>query len=563
MHLNGKISKLLQYADDTLLTLNGTKEDLQCALNILDDFEKMSNLKINITKTQVIWIGKNRACKKKLMPEHKLNWISEGYSRYLGIDFSVNLLEMVDHNYCEKIKEIKRQIISWSKRTLTVLGRITVVKSLLVPKLNYLLLSLPEPNSHIMVDINRSFYSFIWGNKPDKISREQMCQLYSEGGVKMINIFIHAKSLKISWIRRFLSDSQVENYTFHMFHSFLPQNYSFHLYMGSLYYKKMAEFTLNPFWKEVLLAWSDLVELFIDNIACQPLWNNPRIKMNDKVMYLRSWSVKGIRFVNDILEVDGSFLSYFDFQHRFGIQTNFLQYYGLCNAIRSGFKKSTHVHVIPKAVEPIIPEALNLIVKTKSGCSHIYRSFLKFKAKECKSLSKWKKFLDIQDEQWGSYCLIPFQSIDTNMRWFQIKILNRILYMRDALFKFGVVTDKKCTFCNISEETIIHVFCYCPYSNIIWSKFEYWVLHNTGEKVILTNQNKLFGFCGFNNSALNCILMVIRQEIFKAKLQNQLPSFDRIISAVKCYYEMEKYIYQTNLKEKKLLKKWFLFRKCF
>ena len=55
------------------------------------------------------------------MPEHKLNWVSEGYSRYLGIDFSVNLVEMVDHNYTEKIKDIKRQIISWSKRTLPVL----------------------------------------------------------------------------------------------------------------------------------------------------------------------------------------------------------------------------------------------------------------------------------------------------------------------------------------------------------------------------------------------------------------------------------------------------------
>ena len=227
LHLQGKNSKLLQYADDTILTLNGTKEDLQSSLKILGDFEEMSNLKINITKTHVIWIGKNRACKKQLMPEHKLNWVSEGYSRYLGIDFSVNLVEMVNHNYTEKIKDIKRQIISWSKRTLTVLGRITVVKSLLVPKLNYLLLSLPEPNSQIMKDINRSLYAFIWGNKPDKINKEQMCQLYNKGGVKMIDIYIHAKSLKISWIRRFVTNSQIESFTFHMFNSFLPQTYFF------------------------------------------------------------------------------------------------------------------------------------------------------------------------------------------------------------------------------------------------------------------------------------------------------------------------------------------------
>ena len=40
LHLNGKKVKLLQYADDTLLTLDGTKQDLQNALKILDELKK-------------------------------------------------------------------------------------------------------------------------------------------------------------------------------------------------------------------------------------------------------------------------------------------------------------------------------------------------------------------------------------------------------------------------------------------------------------------------------------------------------------------------------------------
>ena len=57
--------------------------------------------------------------------------------------------------------------------------------------------------------------------------------------------------------------------------------------------------------------------------------------------------------------------------------------------------------------------------------------------------------------------------------------------------------------------------------------------------------------------------MVIRPEIFSAKVRNQLPSFDIILSAVKHYYEMERYIYQTHLRENKLKKKCFHFRKYF
>ena len=54
--------------------------------------------------------------------------------------------------------------------------------------------------------------------------------------------------------------------------------------------------------------------------------------------------------------------------------------YGLCNAIRSGFKMTTHV-APSKALEPIIPEAVQLVVKTNVGCSHIYQSLLKNKVK--------------------------------------------------------------------------------------------------------------------------------------------------------------------------------------
>ena len=105
---------------------------------------------------------------------------------------------MVDHNYCEKFNEIKCQMTTWLKRTLTPLGRATIVKSLLIPKINYLLLSLPLPNIQIMKDINRCFFEFIWNCKPDEISRKQLCQLYTDGGIKMTDIFIHAKSLKIN-----------------------------------------------------------------------------------------------------------------------------------------------------------------------------------------------------------------------------------------------------------------------------------------------------------------------------------------------------------------------------
>ena len=129
--------------------------------------------------------------------------------------------------------------------------------------------------------------------------------------------------------------------------------------------------------------------------------------------------------------------------------------------------------------------------------------------------------------------------------------------------RFNLVTDKTCTFCNNSEETIMHIFCYCPFVNTVWSKLEQWVLNKANIKIKLTNQNKLFGLIGNQNKAFNCILIIVRKEIFTAKCSNQLPLFEKICSAIKKYYEMEKYIARTNLKENLFEKKWVLLQKCF
>ena len=212
----------------------------------------------------------------------------------------------------------------------------------------------------------------------------------------------------------------------------------------------------------------------------------------------------------------------------------------------------------------IIPEALLLILKRKKGCSHIYNVLVKSKVRECNSLIKWKQCVEIEDKTWYSYCMIPVQStMDISMRWFQYKILNRILYMKNSLLRFNLVTDKICTFCNNSEETIMHIFCNCPFVNMIWSKFEEWVFNKANIKIKLTNQNKLFGLIGSQNKALNCILIILRKEVFTAKCKNQVPSFEKIFSSVKNYYDMEKYIARTSLKENLFKKKWLHLKKCF
>ena len=48
----------------------------------------------------------------------------------------------------------------------------------------------------------------------------------------------------------------------------------------------------------------------------------------------------------------------------------------------------------------------------------------------------------------------PYVTIDTNLRIFQYKILNSILYLNEKLFKFKIVYSRLCSFCNSENETL-------------------------------------------------------------------------------------------------------------
>ena len=154
---------------------------------------------------------------------------------------------------------------------------------------------------------------------------------------------------------------------------------------------------------------------------------------------------------------------------------------------------------------------------------------LSFRSKS-KIFLKWKCIFDLNDKSWETYCSIGFNcTIDVGLRWFQFKVLQRILYTNDLLFKMNLVPRKECTFCNKQIETVIHLICDCTHIKHIWDRLEHWINTRTGNKLTFSLQDKWFGLRGSNNYALNYILIVVRQMVYTCKIKKQLPDFDNII----------------------------------
>ena len=97
-----------------------------------------------------------------LCPDKKLNWSNLNF-KILGLDFSLDLDSIIDINLTKKIKELFAILKSWQHRKLTPIGKITVIKTLALPKLFHLLTCLPNMAQSKIKDIKTLFFNFIWG----------------------------------------------------------------------------------------------------------------------------------------------------------------------------------------------------------------------------------------------------------------------------------------------------------------------------------------------------------------------------------------------------------------
>lgn len=105
---------------------------------------------------------------------HHSRWkFTEFHTRFnlLGISFSVKLGEMIDINYILVMETIDKLLSRWNSRNLTPITKqlLTVIKTLLVLKINHLILTLPSPTLEFIRSFERKLFKFIWNEKLDKI----------------------------------------------------------------------------------------------------------------------------------------------------------------------------------------------------------------------------------------------------------------------------------------------------------------------------------------------------------------------------------------------------------
>ena len=154
---------------------------------------------------------------------------------------------LYEKNFQEKVDSIKKLTNIWLSRGLSIYGKVTIIKSLLIPKLVFIS-SVLSPPSKIIKQVNSMIFSFLW-NVKDKVTRLSSISSYEDGGIKMTDIESLVKTVRLALPKRIFSDNE-STWKFYLSH-LLPDvgglllfkcNYAMNdLSVKSVFYRELLE----------------------------------------------------------------------------------------------------------------------------------------------------------------------------------------------------------------------------------------------------------------------------------------------------------------------------------
>jgi hypothetical protein len=329
-----------QFADDTSLLLDGSEKSLHNVLDVLNYFSLISGLKVNFDKTKLIRIGSLKYSTRSIKTKWKLSW-GDTQFKLLGINFDVDLNKMCDLNYADKMTQVKRCISHWKRRKLTILGRITVVKTLLIPLFTHLFVSLPSPSDSFIKSLTETLNDYVWEGKA-KIKNSVFIKSYENGGLRMIDVPSYICSLKVKWIRNFIIHSESQCY------KLVDTLFDMHklLNCGKLYCEKVAKKIKNSFWIDVLKSYIRYIEKFeissIGQILNMPLFYNENFLVNKNPIFIEKMYDRGKRFIKDVIDQNGNYIE-FSILEKITGKINFLHLLGLKRVVTQFLAKKNIV----------------------------------------------------------------------------------------------------------------------------------------------------------------------------------------------------------------------------
>ena len=340
----------------------------------------------------------------------------------------------------------------WNSRNLTSIGKITMIKTLMISKIIHILLSLPRPTEETFIRKEQIFFKFMWLNKPPKFKTSTLENLIELGGLQFPNIRKIDMTMKASWVKRIYKSDEGWAAT-PIFYG-LNKIYDY----GDVFLERKNNI-LNEFLKNVVQSvyyvYRNAKIGSLEQVLSIPLWYNSQITDGK----IQGWINKGIHTVGDLLDIEGHMLSLNHIENTLQLNCDFPLY----NRLRYRIYKilGNNQISIQGNIRPRLPYILYVIESGVKGNKNTYFSLkntgnninLELKEKWSNKLNDYIRL----DTLSNSFKNAKKYSPSVYQHFIQYNLLHRRRVHNKLLHKMGISETLNCLFCNTSE-TIEHVY---------------------------------------------------------------------------------------------------------
>lgn len=198
--------KISLYADDVLLFITNPETSVPSLLSLIDQFGLISGYKINYNKSEALPLGDSANWVTPV--NFPFKWSTSGFT-YLGIRVSADIKDLYKLNFKTILASVKNDLNRWFDLPLSWMGRISLIKMNVLPRILYPMQMLPlKISRRIILDIEGLLSKFIWHGKKARIKMKTLQLPIDRGGQALPNFLYynwacHARIIS-GWLKYFL-----------------------------------------------------------------------------------------------------------------------------------------------------------------------------------------------------------------------------------------------------------------------------------------------------------------------------------------------------------------------
>ncbi|GJT86507.1 RNA-directed DNA polymerase, eukaryota [Tanacetum coccineum] len=197
----------LFYADDALIIGEWSNDNLRSIINVIKCFHLVSGLQINIHKSQLLGVGVPRVDVETAASSIGCSIMNDQFC-YLGVMVGEN---MSRHKaWADVVLKLRSRLSKWKSKTLSIGGRLTLLKSVLGVSPLYCMSIFKAPRGILkeMESIRNNF--FIGADSLDKkitwVAWNNVLASKKNGGLGVSSFYALNRAMLLKWVWRFVSE---------------------------------------------------------------------------------------------------------------------------------------------------------------------------------------------------------------------------------------------------------------------------------------------------------------------------------------------------------------------